>query len=128
MSVRSCRRSRREGSVWRCRRARVVLDAFDRRLGGQAAGHRFAQPAQPAAVVGDHAKGFQNVAMFARTAVVAAVDEGVDRGAHRVDRLFEPVEFKGDVVSDDLAHRNARLMEDDMPQAQAFGDRLAGSA
>ena len=69
--------------------ARVVLHALDRRFGGQAAGDCFAQPAQPAAVVSDHAERLEHLAMFAVDAVVAAVDEVVDRGAHRVDRRLQ---------------------------------------
>ena len=45
--------------------ARVVLHPLDRRLGGQARTHRLAQPAQPAAIVGDHAERLEHVAMFA---------------------------------------------------------------
>ena len=46
--------------------ARVVLHALDRRLRGQAAADRLAQPAQPAAVMRDHAEGFEHVAVLAR--------------------------------------------------------------
>ena len=66
--------------------ARVVLDPLDRGFGGQPRTHRFAQPAQPASVMRDHPEGFQHVAMFARPAVVTAVDQLVDRGAHGADR------------------------------------------
>ena len=106
--------------------AGVVLHPLDRRLGGQAARHRLAQPAQPAAVVGDHPERLQHLAMLAGAAVVAAVDQRVDRGAHRLDRLLQPVELHRDVVGDDLRHRDARLVQDDVAEAEPLGDRLAG--
>ena len=62
--------------------AGVVLDALDRRLGGEAGVDGLAQTAQPAAVMGDHAEGLQHVAMFARPHI-AAFDQAVDRIAHR---------------------------------------------
>ena len=70
--------------------AGVVLDALDRGLSGQAGAHRLTQPAQPAAIVRDHSEGLQHVAVLAADAVVAAVDQIVDRGAHGADRRLEP--------------------------------------
>ena len=46
-------------------RARAVLHALDRGLGGQAALDRLAQPPLPALVVGEHAVGFEHVAVLA---------------------------------------------------------------
>ena len=105
--------------------AGVVLDALNRSFRGEARTHRLAQPAQPAAVVGDHAEGLEHVAMLAGDAVVVAVDQVVDRGAHRADRRFQPVELQFHVVGDDLGHRDARLVHHDMAQAEAIGDAEA---
>ena len=102
--------------------ARVVLHPLDRRLGRQPAGDRLAQAAQPTAVVGDHPERLEHLAMLAGGAVVAAVDQFVDRGAHRLDRRLQPIEFERDVVGDDLGHDDARLMQDDVAEAEAVGD------
>ena len=102
--------------------ARVVLHPLDRRLGGEARTHRLAQPAQPAAIVRDHAEGFEHVAVLAGLAVVGAIDEVVDRGAHRADRRLEPLQLRIDVVGDDLRHGDARLVHDHMAEPEPVGD------
>ena len=86
---------------------------------------RLAQPAQPAAIVRDHAERLEHVAMLALAAVVAAVDHFVDRGAHRLDRGLQPLELRVDVVGDDLGDDDARLMQHGVAEPQAFGDRRA---
>ena len=102
--------------------SRVILHALDRGFGCKAGAHRLPQTAQPAAVVRDHAERFQHVAMLARDAVVAAVDEVVDRGAHRADRRLQPLQLRLDIVGHDLGHGHARLVHDDMAEAEAVGD------
>ncbi len=105
-------------------RPRVVLHSLDCRFGGQTRTHRLAQPPQPAAVMRDHAESLEHVAVLAGLAVVASVDEVVDRGAHRADRRLEPLQFRIDVVGDDFRHRHARLMHDHMAETEAVGDAL----
>ena len=100
----------------------VVLDPLDRRLRGQAGAHRLAQPAQPAAIVRDHAERLQDVAVLAADAVVVAVDQIVDRRAHGADGRLQPDELRFHVVGDDLRHRHARLVHHHMSKAEPFGD------
>ena len=46
-------------------RARVVLHALDRRLGREAVADRLLQPPRPAAILGEHLVGFENLAVLA---------------------------------------------------------------
>ena len=105
--------------------ARIVLDALDRRLGGEPAADRLAQPAQPAAIMRDHPEGFQNLDMFARARFVRAVDEFVDRSAHRLDRGLQPDHLAVDVVGDEAGDDDSGLMQHDMAEAEPLGDRRA---
>ena len=66
--------------------AGVGLDALDRRLGGQAGRHRLFELVHPAAVMGEHAVGFEHVAMLAAFGDVAVLEHGVEVGAQRRDR------------------------------------------
>ena len=55
--------------------------------------HRLAQPVQPALVVGEHAIGFEHVAMLAAVGNIAVLDQPVEIGAQGGDRGVEPLEF-----------------------------------
>ncbi len=98
-------------------RARVILDPLDRSLGGQAGAHRLAQPAQPAAIVRNHAEGLEHIAVLAADPVVAPVNEIVDGRAHRADRCLQPLELKVQVVGHDLRHGDARLVHNHVSEA-----------
>ena len=67
-------------------RAGVGLHALDRGLRGQAGHHRFFELVHPAAVVGEHAIGFEHVAMLAALDHVAVFEQFVEIGAQRLDR------------------------------------------
>ncbi len=106
--------------------AGVVLHALDRRFRRQAGIQRLAQAPHPAAIVGEHAHGFEHVAVFAGAVAVAARDQhcrsgrawpGSPRRAARSPRskLF------GDQLLDD----DARLVQHDMAEADAVGERRA---
>ena len=82
--------------------AGVGLHALDGGFGGQAGHHRFAQPVQPAAVVGEHAVGFEHVAMLAAVGDVAALQHQVEVGAQRLDRVVEPLQLLLHVVGDEI--------------------------
>ena len=105
--------------------AGVVMDPLDRGLRGQAGAHRLAQPAQPAAIVRDHAEGLQHVAVLAVDAVVITVDQTVDRGAHGADRRLQPHKLQFHVIGDDRGHRHARLVHHHMAEAEPVGDAQA---
>ena len=106
-------------------RARVVLHALHRRLGGEARFQRLAQPPQPAAVIGEHADGFEHVAMLAHAVAVAARDQLVDLLAHGLDRGVEPAQFRLGIFRDQLLDDDSRLVQHDMAKPDAFADRRA---
>ncbi len=58
--------------------AHVALHLFDRRFRRQAVADRLFQPAHPAAVVGEHAIGFEHLAMLALEGDLAALQHVVD--------------------------------------------------
>ena len=62
-------------------RAGVGLHALDGGLGGEAGCDRFVQPVRPALVVGEHAIGFEHVAVLAAVGDVAALQHAVEIGA-----------------------------------------------
>ena len=68
--------------------AGVGLHALDRGLGGEAGADRLVEPMHPAAVVGEHAVGFEHVAVLAAVGDVAALQHEVEIGAQRLDRGF----------------------------------------
>jgi hypothetical protein len=106
--------------------AGVGLHALHGGLGGEAGEHRLAHPAQPALVVREHAHGLQHLAMLAAVALVAALDQRVDRGAHGLDRGLEPSDLRLRVLGDEVLHHDARLVQDDVAEAHPLrqGDAL----
>ena len=68
---------------------RVVLDALDRGLGRHAAPDRLLHAPQPAAIVREHAVGFEHLAMFAGGAQLALLQQLVDGGLQLVHRGFQ---------------------------------------
>ena len=66
--------------------AGIRLHAFDRGLGGEPGHHRFFELVNPAAVVGEHAVGFEHVAMLAALHHVAVLEQFVEMGTQRLDR------------------------------------------
>ena len=107
-------------------RAGVGLHALDAGFGGQAGADRLAHALHPAAVMREHAIGFENVLVLAAVGDLAALQHHVDIRAHRGDRVVEPLEFARDVVGDEILDRHARLMQHDMAERDAFGERRAG--
>ena len=74
--------------------AHVALHLLDRGFGGQAVADRLFQPPHPAAIVGEHAIGFEHGAMLALEGDVAARQHVVDRQAQRAQRLVEPAHLR----------------------------------
>ena len=79
-SSRSRWRSRQKGSLADAACApRAVLHALDGRVRREAALHRFAQAPLPAAIVGEHAVGFEHVAVLAGRGQVLVRQHLVER-------------------------------------------------
>jgi len=58
----------------------VRLHALDRGFCGQAGRHRFFELVHPAAVMGEHAIGFEHVAVLAAFGDIAMLEHGVEVG------------------------------------------------
>ncbi len=105
--------------------AGVGLHALDGGFGGQAGHHRLAHLVQPALVVAEHAIGFEHVAVLAAVGDVAVLEQPVEIGAQRADRGIEALQFARHVVGDDIGDDDARLVQHDMAERDAVGERCA---
>ena len=89
----------------------LVAHLLHRGFGGQAAAHRVGDAPEPAAVGGEHAIGFDDVAMLAGPEAAAGIDQLVDRLLHRRDRLAQALLLGLDVLGDDLADDHPGLVQ-----------------
>ena len=80
----------------------VGLHALDGGLGGEAGRHRLVHPVHPAAVVGEHAVGFEHLAVLAAVGDVAPLQHDVEIGAQRVERGVEALQFLLRIVGDEV--------------------------
>ena len=106
-------------------RAHVALHLFHRAFRRQAVADRLLHAPHPAAVVGEHAIGFENVAMLAGGRDIVARQHVVDEQAQAGDRLVEPARFHRGVLADQRGHHHARLVQHGQPEADAFAQRQA---
>ena len=67
-------------------RANVGLNALDCRFRSQPRHHRFLELVHPAAIVSEHAVGFENVAMFAAFNHIAVFKQLIKMRAQSLDR------------------------------------------
>ena len=105
--------------------AGVGLHAFDRGLGSEAGGHRFLEPMHPAAVIGEHAIGFEHIAVLAAVRDLAALEQQVEAGAHRLDRSLQPLDLLRHVVGDEVGDDHTRLVQHHMPERDAIVEGCA---
>ena len=100
------------------RRAGFVADLLHRSLGGQAAAHRLGDAGDPAAVGGEHAVGFEDVAVLAvaEPRLATTSRRSHSRIAATACRSRSSSAF--DVLGDDLADRQARLVQHRGPDRQ----------
>ena len=107
-------------------RARVGLHAFDGGFRGKAGGNRLVQLVRPAMVVGEHAIGFQHLAVLAALGDVAALQHAVEIGAQLGQRRVQLLDFPGQVFGNVIGDDDARLVQDDMAERDAVGQDRAG--
>ncbi|MGY4316764.1 hypothetical protein ACVWW1_006091 [Bradyrhizobium sp. JR3.5] len=107
-------------------RAGVGLHAFDGGFRGEAGGDRLMQLVRPALVVGEHAVGFQHIAMLAAFGDVAALQHAVEIGAQIGERSVEPLDLLRQVLGDIVGDDDARLVQHDMAERDAVGEHRAG--
>ena len=107
-------------------RAGVGLHALDGGFRGEAGADRLMQLVRPALVVGEHAVGFQHLAMLAAFGDVAALQHAVEIGAQLCQRRVELLDFLRQVFGDVILDDDARLMQHDMAERDAVGQHRAG--
>ncbi len=105
--------------------AGVGLHALDRGFRGQAGHHRFFELVHPAAVVGEHAIGFEHVAVLAAFDDVAVFEHFVEARAQRLDRRLEALQLLGHVVGDEIGDDDARLVQHDVAERDAVAQSRA---
>ena len=106
--------------------AGVGLHALGGSLGGQAGHDGFVQAVLPATVIGEHAVGFEHLAMLAGVGDLAALQQQVEVRAHGLDRSVEPLQFLLHVVGDEVGDDDARLVQHHVTERDALVDRDAG--
>ena len=107
-------------------RARVRLDALDCGFGGEPGRHGFFQPVHPAAVVGEHAIGFEHVTVLAAVGDLAAFEQHVEIRSHGFDRRFQAFQLLRHVVGDEIGDDHARLVQHHVTERDAVVERHAG--
>ncbi len=107
-------------------RAGVRLHALDRGLGGEARRHRFFETMHPTAVVGEHAIGFEHVAVLAAIGDLAALEQHVEVRPHGLDRGFQAFQLFRQVVGDEIGDDDARLVQHHVTERDALVERHAG--
>ncbi len=77
-------------------------------------------------VVGEHAEGFEHLAMLAGAGEIAAVEHGIDHPGQLLDGLAEPPPLELDILGNELGDDDARLVQHRMPERHALrqGDAL----
>ncbi len=106
-------------------RAGGVLHALDGRIRGQAALHGFAQAPLPAAIVGEHAIGFEHVAVLAGAGQVLVPHHLVERRLEFGGRGVEAGQLGFGIVGHQLGDDDARLVQEDMAERDALRHDLA---
>ena len=102
--------------------AHVTLHLLDRSLGRQTVADRFLHAPHPAAVIGEHTVGLEHVAMLAGLGDVVARQHVVDEQAQAGDGFVEAAGFMLDVLADEGGDDDARLVQDDVTEADTFAE------
>ena len=102
--------------------ARVVLHPLDGGFGSETVGDRLVQPVDPAAIVGEHPVGFEDVAVLAARLHVAVAQHVVDREPHGGQRVLEMLDLEIGVFGDEIGDDDARVVQHHLAQRNAFGE------
>ena len=97
----------------------VGLDALHGGLGGEAGLHRLVHLVGPAAVVGEHAIGFQHLAVLSGVRHIAPLQHHVEVGAQRVERRIDALQLLLRIIGDQLGDDDARLVQHHVAEPNA---------
>ena len=97
----------------------LVAHFLHRGFGGQTAAHRLGHAREPAAIGREHAIGFDDLAMLARPEPRCRVDQLVDPLLHRRDGVAQPPLLGIDILGDDMADHDVRLVQQRRSHRQA---------
>jgi hypothetical protein len=103
----------------------AVLDAFDGGFGRKPAAHRHLKTAFPAPIVGEHAIGFEDVAMFAVGGEGLMAHNVVERRAQLTEPQLKAAHFRRRLVRHKFRDDDPRLVQKRMPKRDPFRHRLA---
>ena len=103
--------------------AGVALHLLDGGFRREAVADRLVHAAHPAAVMGEHAIGFEDVAMLALDADIVARQHVVDEQAEARDRRVEARGLLVDVLGEERGDDHARLVQEDVTEADAIAER-----
>lgn len=109
-------------------RARVALHLFHGSFCRKAVMNRFFQTTHPAAIMREHAIGFQHLAMLALHRHIAARQHVIDGNTQGAERLVQPVEFGLTVLIEKIGHDDARLMQHHMAKPDTIVETVAAYA
>ncbi len=95
---------------------RALLDALDRRLGGEPRIDRLVDPTAPALVIGEHLVGLEHLVVLAALAELGLAGHPVDLLAHLVERGIDAVALGLGVLGDGMLDDDPRLVEHRLPR------------
>ena len=105
--------------------AHFVLHAFHRRFGREPGAHGIAHALAPSLIVRKQAIGFDHLAAFACQIQFARIQHSIDGVAQTADGLFQTDQLVLHVVGDHALDLDARLVQDDAADRDAFGQAFA---
>ncbi len=84
-----------------------------------------AEPLAPALVVREQAIGFDHLARFPGESELRGFEHLIDRIAQLIERAFQALEFGRGIVGDHAVDLDARLVQEDRADDDAFGEAFA---
>ncbi len=106
-------------------RASLILHALDGRLRGEAGAHGVGEPLPPALIVGKEAVGLDDFTGFAGEIELGGFQHGIDREPQFPERVLQAQQFGARIVGDHAVDFDARLVQENGADGEAFGESFA---
>ena len=100
--------------------AGALLDALDRRFGGQPAVDRLVDAPAPAFIIGEHLVGLEHFHMLAALAEFGFAAQRIDLVAHLVEGAIDALALGLDILGHHLVDLDSRLVEHRAPGGEPF--------